>query len=195
MSAITFRHGAFAGRALATPAILVAALLAGRLTLADAELAVSRSDPAVGQSAPALVAHQFDGQSIDLATLRGQVVVLNFWASWCTPCRAEMPALDALAREFRERGVTVIGLSVDDRHDRRDALKAAEGLSYSLGMVSDATVNGFGAVREIPLTYIIGRDRAIKAIIRANQGAASAEQLHAAVEQELAPALEYSGLY
>jgi len=185
MSAITFRRPALTRHALTRNALaaLAIALLAGRLAL---QSAVAGAVPAVGEPAPALIARQFDGQAIDLAALRGHVVVLNFWASWCTPCRAEMPALDALAREFQGRGVTVIGLSADDRHDRRDALKAANGFHYRLGMLSDAATNEFGPPREIPLTYIIGRDGAIKAILRANQGDVSAEQLRGAVERELA---------
>ncbi len=180
MSAIAFRRRGFARRARVVLAVAVVAWQLAPL------LAVAGAVPAVGQPAPALIVRQFDGQDIDLAALRGHVVVLNFWASWCTPCRAEMPALDALAREFQGRGVTVIGLSADDRHDRRDALKAANGFHYRLGMLSDAATNEFGPPREIPLTYIIGRDGAIKAILRANQGAVSAEQLRGAVERELA---------
>ncbi len=181
MSAITFKRPALSSYALAALAV---AVLASQLT---PQSAAAGAVPAVGEPAPALIARQFDGQHIDLAALRGHVVVLNFWASWCTPCRAEMPALDALAREFRDHGVTVIGLSADDRHDRRDALKAANGFHYRLGMLSDAATNEFGPPREIPLTYIIGRDGAIKAILRANQGAVSAEQLRAVVVGALAP--------
>ncbi len=187
MRAITSKRPAFTRRALAALTALAVALLVWRLTVAGAAPAVGQSGTVIGQPAPALLARQFDGQVIDLAALRGQVVVLNFWASWCTPCRAEMPLLDALAREYRDRGVTVIGLSADDRHDRRDALKAANGFHYRLGMLSDAATNEFGPPREIPLTYIIGRDGAIKAILRANQGAVSAEQLRAVVAGALAP--------
>ena len=181
MSAITFRRRVIGRRARV---VLSVALVASQLAPVPA---LAGAVPAVGQPAPALIARQFDGQAIDLAALRGHVVVLNFWASWCTPCRAEMPALDALAREFQGRGVTVIGLSADDPHDRRDALKAANGFHYRLGMLSDAATNEFGPPREIPLTYIIGRDGAIKVILRANQGAVSAEQLRAVVVGELAP--------
>ncbi|MGB8693026.1 MAG: TlpA disulfide reductase family protein [Steroidobacteraceae bacterium] len=175
MPVITSRRPAFTRRALAAVAV---ALLAGRLAL---QSAVAGAVPAIGQPAPALVARQFDGQIIDLGALHGHVVVLNFWASWCTPCRAEMPALNALAREFQARGVTVIGLSVDDPHDRRDALKAAEGLSYSLGMLSEAQRNDFGAPRSLPLTYVIGADGVIRAVLSANRGAVSAEALRASV--------------
>jgi peroxiredoxin len=175
MPAITSKRPAFTRRALAALAVTV---LAGRLALAG---------PEVGQPAPALVARQFDGQIIDLGALHGHVVVLNFWASWCTPCRAEMPALDALAREFQARGVTVIGLSVDDHHDRRDALKAAKALSYSLGMLSEAQRNDFGAPRSLPLTYVIGADGVIRTVLSANRGTVSAATLRAAVIALLPP--------
>lgn len=140
---------------------------------------------AVGQPAPALLARAFSGEAIDLAALRGKVVVLNFWASWCGPCRAEMPALDALYRDYRDRGVTVVGMSADDRHDRKDALAAAHGVSYPTGMLAEATANGFGAPQVLPLTYIINADGSLAAVMSANRGALSAAQLRAAVEARL----------
>jgi cytochrome c biogenesis protein CcmG, thiol:disulfide interchange protein DsbE len=143
--------------------------------------AQANETPTVGHAAPALVARQFDGQVVDLAALRGQVVLLNFWASWCTPCRAEMPQLDALAQEFHDRGLTVIGLSADDRHDRADALKAAKGLGYPLGMLSEATRNEFGNPRSLPLSYVIDRDGVIRTIVTANRGPVSIEGLRSAV--------------
>ncbi len=140
--------------------------------------------PAVGQPAPALVARSFNGEVIDLAALRGNVVVLNFWASWCGPCRTEMPLLDALAHDYRERGVVVIGLSADDPHDRRDALKAAREVGYRTGLLAEASVNGFGSPQVLPLTYIIGRTGTLAAVLSANRGPLSAAQLRAAVDAQ-----------
>jgi peroxiredoxin len=153
-------------------AVLALACAAGQASAGEA--------PAVGHAAPALIARQFDGQPLDLAALRGQVVVLNFWASWCGPCREEMPQLEALARDFHDRGLVVIGLSADDRHDRADALKIARQFSYALGMLSEATRNDFGSPRSLPLTYLIDREGVIRTVLRANRGAVSAEALRAA---------------
>jgi thiol-disulfide isomerase/thioredoxin len=164
--------------------LLAAALLA----VVCARPAVAAALPVPAQSAPALVARSFAGQALDLSALRGKVVVLNFWASWCGPCRAEMPMLDALAREYRERGVVVVGLSADDRHDRRDAVAAAGAVSYFTGLLSDAAVNGFGAPQALPMTYIIAPSGLISAVLSANRGALSAAQLRAAVEAALGPA-------
>lgn len=146
----------------------------------------SSGPPAVGQPAPALIARGFDGQAIDLAAFRGKLVVLNFWASWCGPCRAEMPALDALSRDYRDRGVIVIGMSADDRHDRKDARAAARSVGYLTGMLTEASTNGFGDPPVLPLTYIIGPDGKVTTILMANRGALSAAQLRAAVEAHLA---------
>jgi thiol-disulfide isomerase/thioredoxin len=144
--------------------------------------------PAVGEAAPPLVARSFTGDTIDLAALRGQVVVLNFWASWCGPCRSEMPLLESLSRDYRDRGVVVAGLSADDRHDRKDAVAAARSVSYFTGLLGEAPSNGFGAPQVLPLTYIISRTGTISAVLRANQGALSDTQLRTAVDAALAVA-------
>ena len=72
----------------------------------------------VGQPAPALVVPELNGQSFDLSALRGKVVVINFWATWCQPCRQEMPALSAFYRQYHGQGLEMIGLSADRPHER-----------------------------------------------------------------------------
>jgi cytochrome c biogenesis protein CcmG/thiol:disulfide interchange protein DsbE len=171
-------------------------LLAGTLRLGVAVLlavlapqARAASSPGEGMPAPALAGRSFSGEAFDLDNWRGKVVVLNFWASWCGPCRSEMPLLDALQHDYRERGVVVLGLSADDRHDRKDALAASQGVAYLTGMLTDCSSNGFGAPQMLPLTYIIDRRGTLSAVLRANRGALSAGELRAAVDHALGDAV------
>ena len=164
-------------------------LLAAAMSLAMAAVSAMATPitvaPAVGKPAPGLVARSFSGELFDLSALRGKVVVLNFWASWCGPCRSEMPLLEALQRDYRDRGVIVIGLSADDRHDHKDAVRAVQGLSYFNGLLAEAQTNGFGTPQALPLTYIIGPAGTVTAMLSANRGPFSALQLRAAVDAVL----------
>ncbi len=74
-----------------------------------------------------------DGKSIKLASLKGQVVVVNFWATWCGPCKEEMPSLAKLAKDYAEKPIKVVAISVDRAEDgpaARDFLKSHGGLSF-----------------------------------------------------------------
>ena len=86
------------------PCILVAAL-----GLASAARALDEGD-----AAPAFSTNTLDGQPIGLAGLRGKVVLIDFWASWCAPCKEEMPVLEKLWRKYRDQGLVVVGVSVDN---------------------------------------------------------------------------------
>lgn len=155
------------------------------LAMSGAWPAAALAPPEPAQAAPALLARSFSGESLDLSALHGKVVVLNFWASWCGPCRSEMPLLEALSRDYRDRGVVVVGLSADDRHDRKDAVAAARSVSYFTGLLAEASSNGFGLPQLLPLTYIISRTGTVSSVLRANQGALSGTQLRTAVDAAL----------
>ena len=123
----------------------------------------AQEPPRVGEPAPALRVPQFDGKTFDLAAQRGKVVIVNFWASWCAPCRAEMPLLDSFYERYRARGLVVLGLSVDDAHDRAAVLRIMQQRGYPGAMAASASVNGFGPPLAVPTTWIIdtrGRLRA-----------------------------------
>jgi thiol-disulfide isomerase/thioredoxin len=111
--------------------------------------------PAVGRAAPALVVPELDGQVFDLAAERGKVVIVNFWATWCGPCRAEMPLLDSFYKRYRSQGLVLIGLSVDDRHDSKAVTGVMQKFSYPAALAVNAKVDGFGAPLAVPMTWII----------------------------------------
>ena len=119
----------------------------------------------VGQQAPALVVQELGGRTFDLTAMRGKVVVVNVWASWCPPCRAEMPVLDAFYRRYHDRGLEMVGLSADDPHDRGEMEKAARTVGYPAAMLREAKANGFGAPRTLPITYVVDTNGVVRATL------------------------------
>ena len=116
----------------------------------------------LGQPAPALVAQELNGQEFNLANERGKVVIVNFWATWCPPCRKEMPALDAFYKRYHDEGLEMIGISADSRHDRSDVASIAQTISYPVAMLNDAANNGFGDPDELPETWVIDRSGIVR---------------------------------
>jgi peroxiredoxin len=116
----------------------------------------------VGKPAPELVVKELSGQNFDLAKQGGKVVVVSFWATWCPPCRTEMPVLDAVYRRYRSQGLEMIGLSADRPHDRDDAIKMGQAQSYPEAILHDAQTNDFGQPSTLPLTVVIDRTGTVR---------------------------------
>lgn len=135
---------------------LAAILLSGAVSSASATVEV-------GRTAPRLVVPEVEGPAFDLSALRGKVVIVNFWASWCGPCREEMPILDAFYRRHHDRGLELLGLSTDRTRDREAVIQAMKSVSYPIAMAADARVNGFGAVRALPVTYVVDAEGTVRA--------------------------------
>jgi peroxiredoxin len=95
---------------------------------------------------------------ISLADLRGKVVIVNFWASWCAECRPEMPALEYLHREFAARGLVMIGINA--REDAATINRYAKDLhlTFPLLVDTDGKINALYGVVGLPATFLIGRD-------------------------------------
>jgi len=133
----------------------------------------------------------FDGRTIKLSDYRGKVLVMDFWATWCPPCRQETPQLARLAKENRERGVEVIGMHIDDRgrSSPEDIRKFIDhyGVTYTIGLATDEMFTSYLGTDEdtIPQTLVFGRDgRLIKHLI--GYGPAHGKELDEAVNQALA---------
>ena len=121
------------------------------------------ADSTMGQPAPALIIEELNGATFDLAAERGKVTIINFWATWCPPCRKEMPALDAFYRQYHERGLEMIGLSADRPHDRSEVEKVMQSFSYPAAMLDDAKSDGFGDPSALPVTYVVDPQGVIRA--------------------------------
>ena len=133
----------------------------------------------------------FDGRTIKLSSYRGKVLVMDFWATWCPPCRLETPQLARLARENRHRGLEVIGMHIDDRgrSSSEDIRKFIDnyGITYTVGLATDEMFTSYLGTDDdtIPQTLVFGRDgRLIKHLSGYTQ--AHGKELDEAVNQALA---------
>ncbi len=125
--------------------------------------ALARAAAVPGQPAPALALETLAGGRFDLAALRGQVVIVNAWASWCVPCREEMPALDAYWRAHRAEGLALFGLSADRPRDRDAARRVMAAFGYPAGLLRGAEANGFGTPAVLPTTWLVDRRGVVRA--------------------------------
>jgi peroxiredoxin len=110
-----------------------------------------------GQRGPGLRLAGLDGQPVSLEQWRDRVVVLNFWATWCQPCTLEMPTLEALWRAYRERGLVVVGVSVDRGAPRAvlDPYLKNLGLTFPILLDPEGAAAGAWRVTGIPATFLV----------------------------------------
>lgn len=157
-------------------------LLLAAAVLATAPAVALATPPGIGQPAPRLEVPELDGHPFDLAQLRGKVVLINFWATWCSPCRIEMPTLNALYRRYHARGLELLGLSIDETPDAARVRQVMRQFSYPGALASAARVNGFGEPIAVPVTYVIDAHGVIRAQLEAEGPAGvSRQELDAAV--------------
>ena len=143
----------------------VAAVSAAVLALSGA-FDVVESRVAPGAQAPDFRAVTLDAQPIakGLADYRGQVVLLNLWATWCGPCELEMPSIQALHNDFAEAGLKVVAVAVDDPgfEQRVRDFVARKGLTFEILSEGSGKIEADYEARGIPATYIIGKDGLIR---------------------------------
>ncbi len=133
-----------------------------------------------------------DGKPVKLSDYAGKVVVLNFWATWCPPCRQETPHLVELSNEYKERGVEFIGLSVEDPESSADAVKSfasAQKIPYKVGWAAEDFALQFvmqgGAQGSIPQSFVITRDGRLLKHFTGFSPVSTPAQLRQAIEQAL----------
>jgi len=150
--------------------IIVLALGSGWTILSRVPLAVAneeRSAPREGFSAPDFTLDILGGGQVTLSELRGKVVVINLWASWCPPCRAEMPAIEKVYRAYADRGVVVLGVNTTYQGSEPDAAAFVRkySLTFPIPLDRDGSVSQRYALRGLPTTFFIDRKGIIRSII------------------------------
>lgn len=134
--------------------------------------------PRSGQPAPNFKVISISGQTITLDNYRGHVLILDFFATWCQPCRQSMPHLVEMNRKYGKQGLQILGLSVDEEGERVVKTFTDEfRVNYPLALAGDVTAVDFG-VRSVPVMYIIDKKGKIAEVYRgfSNEIARSTEQ-------------------
>jgi peroxiredoxin len=131
-----------------------------------------------GAPAPTFQLNSNAGKPVALADLKGQIVLLNFWASWCGPCRQEMPILEQLNRQYHAKGVTLLGVNVEpDSAAAIDWLKATP-VTFPILFDTDSKVSKLYEVEGMPNTVIVDRKGMVRYIHRGYNAGAENEYLN-----------------
>jgi thiol-disulfide isomerase/thioredoxin len=109
--------------------------------------------------APDFGLESLEGKTVHLSDFRGKAVLLNFWATWCQPCKIEMPWFEQLQKQYGPQGLQVIGVAMDDA-DKEDIAKFAKNLSvdYPILVGKEDVGEAYGGVQFLPATFYVGRD-------------------------------------
>lgn len=118
-----------------------------------------------------------DGQAIDLAKYKGQVVMLNFWASWCGPCRTEMPLMDQIYKKYAPAGFVLLGVNVDNDSTDANKFLAQVPVSFPIAYDRESKVSNTYQVSAMPSTVFIDRKGNVRTIHRGYKAGDEAEYL------------------
>ena len=112
-----------------------------------------------GQAAPDFTLETLDGKTVRLSDFKGKGVLLNFWATWCQPCKIEMPWFAELQKQYGPQGLQIVGVAMDDASPKEIGEFAHDlGVNYPILVGKEEVGNAYGGVQFLPATFYIGRD-------------------------------------
>jgi peroxiredoxin len=112
-----------------------------------------------GKMAPDFTLTSLDGKTVHLSDYRGKAVLLNFWATWCEPCKIEMPWFVEMQKEYGAQGLQVLGVAMDDASPKDISEFAKQmGVNYPIVVGKDSVGDAYGGVQFLPATFYVGRD-------------------------------------
>lgn len=123
---------------------------------------VVASTALVGEAAPDFALKSAGGENLRLSEYQGEVVMINFWATWCGPCRQEMPLLDELYGRYQRVGFQLLGVNIDDDSDKAMDMVKELGVSFPVLFDSDKSVSRRYAVEAMPVTILVDRSGTVR---------------------------------
>lgn len=140
---------------------------------------------AVGKPAPAFTIKTLEGQTITPATTKGRVLIINLWATWCEPCRKEMPAIESFYQKHHGQGVDVVAVSLDEPSDLPKVKTVLKSFTFQGAMEKNSDLQAFGRIWRVPVTFVIDQN----GILRRNGWEGSPLVDEAILEKTVAPLL------
>lgn len=138
--------------------IVIAAFVSHRISLRSARPHEGSAHTTQRPLAPDFTLPQLNGQPLSLSSYRGKVVLLDFWATWCVPCRAETPRFVELQQKYGDRGLQIIGISMDDSPDPVAPFVKQFQVNYPIVMGTAKTGEQYGGILGMPIAFLIDRE-------------------------------------
>lgn len=140
----------------------------------------------VGKPVPDFEIKLANGKTFKPADAKGEVVVVNLWATWCTYCRDEMPVLESYYQRHKAEGLQVIAVSMDEPEDEAKAREVMKAFSYTLGLGKQSKMKSFGRIWRLPMTFVIDRN----GVLRKDGSEGEPKVDMAILEREVTPLLK-----
>jgi len=138
-----------------------------------------------GKKAPSFTLKTEDGRKVSLADYKGKAVLVNFWATWCVPCKLEMPWFVDLRKQYAPQGFEILGVNEDEAKDRGQIAKFSKkiGVNYPILLGTEAASKAYGGVEVLPTSFYIGRDGKV---VEEAAGLISRDEIEANIKKALA---------
>jgi cytochrome c biogenesis protein CcmG/thiol:disulfide interchange protein DsbE len=149
------------------------------------------SGSVAGKAAPDFALKDVAGKTVHLSDFKGKAVLLNFWATWCPPCKEEIPWFVDLQQKYGQQGLQVVGIATDDdaKPQEIEAFARNLGVNYPVLLSNDKVEGEYGGIEALPTTFYIGRDgKIVKRVFGLASHAEVEDNIHAAMAQTQASA-------